>query len=204
MLVDMDAEGRINELRGRGDLAAAASHAVRCYGPELLGFLVASLRNEANASDVFCQTCEDMWRGFARFEGRCSTRVWLYTLARHAAARFRRSAHQRPGRHVVLSCISELAQQVQTETLSCLRAGVRDQIAAIRDALPEADRTLLILRVDRGMAWNEIACIMLPAGIRDATLERVAARLRKRFQSLKSEIRARAAEAGLLSIEAMS
>src|SRR5262249_53999421 len=136
--------------------------------------------------------------GLQRFEGRCSMRTWLYTLARHAAARFRRAAHRRPGRRLGLSQVSEVADRVRTQTLPFLRTEAKSELARIRDALDEEDRALLVLRVDRGLSWKDIALVFDGEEASKATLERTAARLRKRFQAVKTEIRTRAREAGLL------
>jgi hypothetical protein len=59
----------------------------------------------------------------------------------------------------------------------------------------------LILRVDRGLAWNEIAQSMDDgdAPLTDTELHRQAAALRKRFERIKDRLRVLAREAGLLS-----
>jgi RNA polymerase sigma-70 factor (ECF subfamily) len=160
--------------------------------------LVTVLRDEQDASEVFSQACEDMWRSIGKFEGRCTMRAWLYTLARHAVARFRRSPHRRPGRHLDLSAISDVAERVRSQTLPHLRTSVKDQFAAIRDSLDEDDRALLVLRVDRGMSWREIALTFSLDDDSDEALRKLEARLRKRLQFVKEEIRVRARDAGLL------
>lgn len=195
----MDLEQRIQSLLEKGDHHAAATLAVQGYGPEVFGFLVAFVRDPRDASEIFSQTCEDLWVGLPRFERKSSMRTWMYSIARHAAARVRRSPHRRPGRHVALSQVSELAMRVRTETLRYLRSEAKDLFAPIRDSLDEDDRALLVLRVDRGMAWKEIARVLASGAQADEALDRSAARLRKRFQLVKDEIRARAEEAGLLA-----
>jgi RNA polymerase sigma-70 factor (ECF subfamily) len=189
---------QIESLRRKGNLRGAATKTVEGYGAEVFGFLVTLLRDEGDAAEVFSQTCEDLWVGLARFEGRCSMRTWLYTLARHAAARLRRAPHRRPGCRVALSELSDVAERVRSETLSHLRSSVKDRFAAIRDALGVDERALLVLRVDRGMSWREIANVFSPEDTTPETLRRVETKLRKRFQVVKNEIRARAREAGVL------
>jgi RNA polymerase sigma-70 factor (ECF subfamily) len=192
----VDVEEQIRSLLEGGQLHGAATKAIDEYGSELFGFLLSLLRDEQDASEVFSQTTEDLWLGLDRFEGRCSMRTWLYSLARHAAARFRRSPHRRVGRHVALSELGELAERVRTETLRCRRTDAKDMLATIRASLADDDRTLLVLRLDRSMGWSDIARVF-PDGS-DELLGREAARLRKRFQLVKGEIRARARKAGLL------
>ena len=59
----------------------------------------------------------------------------------------------------------------------------------------EEDRTLLVLRVDRALEWEEVARVTLGVAEPDATLlKRETERLRKRFQLLKDELKGRAKE----------
>jgi len=194
----MEQEARIAACLRAGDLYGAATLSVEVYGPEVLGFLVTLLRDEQDASEAFSQACEDLWKGLARFEGRSSFRTWFYTLARHAAARLRRSPQRAARRRVPLSEISELAAGVRSRTLPFLRGEVKHRLAEIRDALDESDRALLVLRVDRDMDWKDIARVFSPGIDSEQELARVSARLRKRFQLVKEEIRERAQELGLL------
>ncbi|MEW5737852.1 MAG: sigma-70 family RNA polymerase sigma factor [Myxococcota bacterium] len=190
-------EAEIRALHQAGDFRAAARRAIEAYGPEVLAFLVTTLRDEDHASDVFGDTCEDVWRGLSSFQWRASLRTWFYTLARHAASRSRRSAHRRPGRHVPLSEAGELAHQVRTRTWTWLRSEAQDKLDQLRNELPEEDHQLLVLRISRRMEWQDVARVM---GNVDSpgSLTREAARLRKRFQLLKTRLRERAREQGLL------
>ena len=87
-------------------------------------------------------------------------------------------------------------QAVRTETRSFLRTNARTRLEEVRDELPEADRALLVLRVDRGLEWAELARVFLEGegSVTDAAgLTREAARLRKRFQLVKERLRERLA-----------
>jgi RNA polymerase sigma-70 factor, ECF subfamily len=184
-------------LRAR-DLRAAATRAIQAYGPELYGYLVHVLGHESEASEVFAQTSEDLWRGLPEFAGQCSVRTWLYVLARHAAARFRRSPWHRGARTTGDALLDDAVARARTDTKPWLKTDVKDRWRVIRDSLAPDDRSLLVLRVDRELAWRDIARVTLDAATPDdATLERESARLRKRFQELKDELRARAKASGL-------
>src|SRR6185503_15415067 len=74
-----------------GELDKAATRLMETYGSELYGFLVNLMSNDTAASDVFSQLAEDLWAGLPKFKFKSSTRTWLYVLARHAAARYRRT-----------------------------------------------------------------------------------------------------------------
>ena len=185
-------------IRGK-QLDRAATQALESYGAELFGFLISLLGNEADAADVFSQVGEDLWKGLPSFGLGCSVRTWLYVLARHAAARFRRSPwHRRTGE----SHLDGIVERARTQTQPWLRTDVKDRFRALRDALDPDDRSLLVLRVDRGLAWEEVARVMLGVEAADAAvLARETDRLRKRYQLLKDELRERAREAGLVDDE---
>jgi RNA polymerase sigma-70 factor (ECF subfamily) len=120
-------------------------------------------------------------------------------LARHAASRYRRAPHRRAERRAQLSEADGIAERVRTRTLQHLRTEVKDQFALIRDALEPEDRALLVLRVDRKLAWNDIARVLCEESLATGEdLARASARLRKRFELVKHEIRERAQRAGLI------
>ncbi len=187
----------VSEAIRRGRFAEAASLGLRGYGPEILGFLVAV--GPSNAEDAFSQFCEDLWRGLPGFRAQSSFRTWAYTLARHAAERVRRDPYAR--RRAALSDlgpISALAEQLRSTTATFLSTQVRDGVARIREELADEDRELLVLRIDRQMSYAEIARVLSGEAASEAEVSKRAAALRKRFERLKLEIRARAEREGLL------
>lgn len=157
------------------------------------------LGSEADADEAFSQACEDLWVGLPGFEWRASIRTWMYTVARNAAHRLRRSPNRRR-RHVRASQVSEMVERARSSTAPHLRTDVKDAFAQIRAALDAEDRALLVLRVDREMDWRDIATVLFPEEATPASLPRLAARLRKRFQAVKDDIRDRARAAGLLGV----
>jgi len=104
------------------------------------------------------------------------------------------------------AALEEVAAAVRTETLGFLRTEKRTRLQALRDTLPEEDRMLLVLRVDRNLEWNELARVLAGEGqegdggtpLADAEVTREAARLRKRFQLLKEKLREMAKGEGLI------
>ena len=182
-------------------LDPAATLALRTYGPELYGFLASQLGNDADTAEVFSQLTEDLWRGLPRFEWRCSLRTWLYLLARHATSRFRSSPWNRGGRTGDSKLDAQIAE-VRSRTEPWLRTEVKDRLRRLRDSLAPEDRLLLVLRLDRQLAWNEVALVTLGEEAAAAEeLKKESARLRKRFQDLKEELRVRARRAGLLEAD---
>ncbi|HVW30768.1 MAG TPA: sigma-70 family RNA polymerase sigma factor [Polyangiaceae bacterium] len=198
-----DREAAARERLAAGDLKSAATLLVRGYGPEIYGFLVAHLRDETAAADVFSAFTEDLWRGLPRFEGRSTLRVWAYAIAKNAAARHLAAPHRRRRRNVPLSQageLAELADAVRTETHPYLRTEAKSKLSALRDRLSPDERALLVLRVDRGLDWLDVARILFTeeGASSDDDLKTGAARARKRFQSLKEKIRRMAKETRLL------
>lgn len=194
-----DLEREILSKVAAGDLSGAATLVVREYGPEILGFLGARLQDEASAAEAFSMFSEDLWRGLPGFAGRSTVRVWAYTIARHAAIRLQAAPHRRGKRNVPLSKadgLSKLVDRVRTDTAPFLRTEFKTRVAKLRAELSEEDRTLLVLRVDRGMEWTDVARVFLSP--EEASTGRAvsaeAARLRKRFQIVKDKIRKLARE----------
>jgi RNA polymerase sigma-70 factor (ECF subfamily) len=193
-------EREISDACKRGDLERATTIAIEGFGPELLGFVAAMLRNEDDAHDAFSQLCEDIWRGLGDFQHRSSFRTWAYTLARHAVHRHRRT-DQRYRKRVVNAdsgLVSRLEQHVRTTTLPFLRSQSKTRLVELRSSLPEEEQMLLILRVDRGLGWNEIAQVLSETALSDEERTRESMRLRKRFQLVKDKLRELAKSEGLL------
>ncbi len=181
----------------------AATAALKGYGPEILGYLSAMSRTETDAAEVFSIFCEDMWKGIPAFRWQSSFRTWAYTLARHALYRLSRDPHRRRERNVALSQSPEVFQvveHVRTTTMIHLRTETKNKFTALREQLEPDDRTLLILRVDRRLAWNEISRIMADeAEPTSDDIKRGAATLRKRFERAKERLRKLAADQQLIS-----
>jgi RNA polymerase sigma-70 factor, ECF subfamily len=188
----MSVEDRIAELRARGDLEGAATAALRGYGPQVLGYLTAVLKDEDDARDVFSQFAEDLWKGLPGFRGECPLRAWAFKLAWHATARFTRDPYRRRGRPIRTTEISRLAASIPSPSSG--RPGERNErVLKLREALDPEDQTLLILRLDKELPWEEVAQVLASKG--NPVLP---AALRKRFERLKDKLARMARDEGLL------
>jgi RNA polymerase sigma-70 factor, ECF subfamily len=199
MGADIDVE--VERLVSGGQLDKAATELMEAYGSEIYGFLMNLMGAETAASDVFSQFGEDLWSGLGKFKFKSSTRTWMYVLARHAAARYRRTPWNKADRRGSESRVESLVEVARSRTQPWQRTEVKDAFAAIREALEPDDRILLTLRIDRDLPWDEVARVMLGESDDEPSaevLKRECDRLRKRFQLLKTELRKRAEEAGLL------
>lgn len=194
--MDGDPEPGLVALVRAGAYDRAATEALERYGAELYGYLLAVV-GENDAAEVFGQLCEDLWKGLPTFAVRCSLRTWLYVLARNATSRYRRSPWHllRTGD----SKLTAIVDRARTSTARWQRTAVKDRVRELRDSLAPDDRALLVLRIDRNLSWDDCARVMLEIDDPDAAdVAREAARLRKRFQLLKADLRERARAAGLV------
>lgn len=194
-------EAEIRAAAERRDGKAATALALTAYGPEILGYLLAVLRDDQRAEEVYSDFAEDVVRGMAGFRCESSARTWMYTIARHACTRH--LARERRRRTVALSSAPEaldLVAHARTPTPPHARTAAREGIERLRRTLRPDDQTLLILRIDRGMAWLDIARVLAgpDAPPDEAELRAQAAKLRKRFERLKERLRALAHEEHLL------
>ncbi|HET9627784.1 MAG TPA: sigma-70 family RNA polymerase sigma factor [Kofleriaceae bacterium] len=181
---------RIRSLLAAGDIGQATTIALRQIGPEILGFLTGVLNNSnEQADEVFSTFMERLWRSLNGFEGRCSLRTWMYVLARRELGRYRRGEQRHANGRVPISQLQEILEEVR-KTRTTIGVERRNELTKLRDGLPVEDRTLLILRVDRNMPWEDIALAFAehPEETSEAEQKREAARLRKRFQLVKKKL----------------
>jgi RNA polymerase sigma-70 factor (ECF subfamily) len=200
-------EAEIKAACDAGDFERAVTELLELYAAELLSFLIARLGDSSHGEEAFSLLAEDIWVGLPKFEFRSSVRTWAYMIARHTAARYARSPGRRKDRNLTLSKnvnLSQLIERARTRTEVYRQTDVKNQMRALREHLEPDDQMLLILRVDRQLDWRDLALVMLgdeesnAVNTDDATLDREAARLRKRFERVKSELKQLAKEAGLL------
>src|SRR5262245_60946684 len=136
-------EERIAGAMARGRLDEACDAAIRGYGPPLLGYLRATLRDDAAAEDVFSTVCEKVWKGIAGFRAESSFRTWIYKLASRAALDFRRSRKRRRTRPLLTAEQSRLVAQVRTSTAEYRKTDAKDKLARLRERLTPAEQNLL-------------------------------------------------------------
>ncbi len=184
---------RIAELLAAGETSRAATVALRTLGPEVFGFL-AGVLGQSDAEEVFSAFSERLWKSLDTFEGRCSVRTWGYVLARHEIGRHRRGARRHERGRVPISEYEEVLAVARSSSSSALGSAKRSALVKLRDELSVEDRTLLVLRVDRNLAWDEIALAFAekPESTTPEDRKRESARLRKRFQLVKEKLVARA------------
>jgi len=187
-----DVDAVLRDLIDAGSIDAATTLALETYGAELVGWLC-SMLDEVDAHDAFSFLGEELWKSLRTFDGRCSLRTWCYMLARAATARVR----ARPARRheVLVSEIPSVAHAVTQVWSTTRRGAVReaDVYARIRSELADEDQVLLVLRIDKDLAWRDIAIVLCGATAADDELARKAAALRKQFERVKERLKELAA-----------
>jgi RNA polymerase sigma-70 factor, ECF subfamily len=194
-------DAHVRWLLEAGDALGAINFALRQLGPEVFGFIVGVLGKDASADEVFAVTSERLWRSLPSFAWRYPLRAWAYVIARQEIAHVydRRRPHETQPLPVaeLAEAIADVTTQWHTTAPS---AGRRQRLVALRTELSVDDRVLLVLRVDRQLSWGDIALAFVdePATCSDDERRREAARLRKRFRSIKTRLAERARAEGLL------
>jgi RNA polymerase sigma-70 factor (ECF subfamily) len=181
-------DARVRRLADDGDTVAAATLVIETLGPELLGYLWVAAESWGDADELFSRVCERIWRGLPKFRFESSLRTWAFVIARHRVRtgidRARRRQPEVPIAEV--GKLVELVAAVHSTTQIHMRSDTKQRLERLRETLEPDDRTLLVLRVDREMVWRDIAEVMADG---DDDLDRVAARLRKRFERVKQRLR---------------
>lgn len=200
----LDPETLIRDAFDQGDLESAATYALDLYGDEILSFLMARLHRVSDAQEAFSMFSEDLWVGLPKFAWRSSMRTWAYMVARNAATRYAAAPHRREARNLTLSTpgrLSHVVDRLRSATQIHQQTAVKDRMRVLREHLDPDDQMLLVLRVDRNMAWRDLAIAMTgDADLDDAALDREAARLRKAFERVKAVLKDLAKREGLLPV----
>ncbi|MBE7454758.1 MAG: sigma-70 family RNA polymerase sigma factor [Kofleriaceae bacterium] len=197
----MDDEAELRAACEARSFDQATTLALERYGPEILGLLAARLRSDGDAAEVFSIFAEDLWRGLPGFAWRCSLRAWAHRVARNAANRYAVAGARRAARNQPLGgeLVEAVADRVKSTTLVYLKSEVKSEIRRLRDELSPEDQLILVLRVDKGLEWRDVAMALADEDLDEAALVREAARVRKRLQLATARLRELAAERGLLA-----
>lgn len=189
----MTVEALVAELLDGRDYQRAAEEVMREYGPGIRGlFLTIFRRNPDAAEDAFSLFAENLWRHLPEFRRESSVRTWVYCVARNAAVTVTREGWRRLGRRLETLEAERLAEEVRTRSAVRLERQ-SSALTELRDALDLDEQTLLTLRLDERLPWEEIALIMSSGDERHD-----AATMRKRFERLKAKLAELARRQGLL------
>lgn len=195
-------EARIHEELVAGRAQVAATLALKAHGDDVRRFLVNRLMSKSQGEEAYLDFAERFWRGLSEFQWNCELRIWMFALARAAASDLSRREVRR--REVACApgdgAYPDVAAETRPTTAVFLQTGTKNRLRELRRLLSDEEQTLLILRVNRGLSWSELAVVMgvVAAGADELELERAAARMRTRFQTAKARLRKLVEAEGLL------
>jgi RNA polymerase sigma-70 factor (ECF subfamily) len=144
------------------------------YHQPLYSLIARSIQDPADAADITQEVFIKVFRSIRSFHGEATLRTWLYRIALHEASNQRRwwSRHKRqeitidsstsePDDDGELPSLSAtLADQRDSPFDHAVQGQVRHRVEFALQQLPEAYRTVVILREIEGFAYEEIAEIL--------------------------------------------
>jgi RNA polymerase sigma-70 factor, ECF subfamily len=185
-------EPEVEALLRAGDYRAVATHALRLHGPTILGLLRKLITNRDLADDAFSFFAEQLWKGMGTFRGEASLRTWCFKLARNAAVTAQREGWNRLRVRLETFEAERLAAEIQTRSAVRVERQSRT-LDRLRAHFTMEEQTLLALRIDQRLGWDEIAEVL---ATEEEPVEAPA--LRKRFERLKARLEVLARQEGLL------
>ncbi|HEU5341319.1 MAG TPA: sigma-70 family RNA polymerase sigma factor [Edaphobacter sp.] len=159
------------------DLKAGSEEAfailIAQYHQPLYSLIARSLNDPADAADITQEVFIKVFRGIGGFHGDASLRTWLYRIALREASNQRRwwSRHKKQEITIDSPAASEdddrplslgatLADGAESPFDHAAHAETRARVEAALRELPEAFRTVVILREIEGFSYDEIADIL--------------------------------------------
>src|ERR1043166_3763423 len=88
-------EARLREEVGRGALSVAATETLRGYGPQILGYLSAILRDDEAGREVVARVRLALWEAIGLFRGDSSFKTWASQIAFYCARESQREPVRR-------------------------------------------------------------------------------------------------------------
>jgi RNA polymerase sigma-70 factor (ECF subfamily) len=173
--VESDESVLIAELQAGSETAFA--QLIACYHQPLYSLIARSLHDPADASDITQEVFIKVFRSIRGFHGEASLRTWLYRIALREASNQRRwwSRHKRQETPMdaPCGCSSDCDSDGEPLSLGATLADggaspfdqasqreTRERVEAALREVPEAFRTVLVLREIEGFAYEEIAEIL--------------------------------------------
>lgn len=126
-------------------MSEPAEHAFRRHYRDVYGFVRRRAATRADAEDITAEVFAAAVAGLDRFEpGATPVLAWLYTVARRRLVDERR--RRDPAR---VALVEPVAQDYGAEVAAALRSAIK--------ALPESQRTVVVLKLVHGWSFREIA-----------------------------------------------
>lgn len=171
------------ELLAQGDLKNGVARVMHDHGPGVYGLLQALLRNRGDAAEeAFSLFAESLCKYAGTYRGEGSLRAWVYALARNAAVTVTRDGWRQRVRPLETGEAEGLAADVRTRSV-LRRESQASVLERLRETLDLDEQTLLALRIDEKLPWDDVARVMSSDGV---PVDSQA--VRKRFERLKARL----------------
>jgi len=145
------------------------------YHQPLYSLIARSLQDPADASDITQEVFIKVFRNIRGFHGEASLRTWLYRIALHESSNQRRWWTRHKRQEVTIDAPLAMDADGEGESLSlaatladggcspydhAAQKELRERVEAALRKVPEAFRTVVVLREIEGFAYEEIAEIL--------------------------------------------
>jgi RNA polymerase sigma-70 factor (ECF subfamily) len=143
------------------------------YHQPLYSLIARSLNDPTDAADITQEVFIKVFRSIRSFHGDASLRTWLYRIALHEASNQRRWWSRHKKQEVTIDAPLEQEEDGSSVCLSAMLADegnspfdnvaqseIRERVEAALRQIPEAFRTVVVLREIEGFAYEEIAEIL--------------------------------------------
>lgn len=214
--IPSDEAALVEELKAGSE--RAFTQLIAQYHQPIYSVIARSLHDPADASDITQEVFLKVFRNIRSFHGEASLRTWLYRIALHEASNQRRwwSRHKRQEIAMEAPCRcdrdldgepfslgSTLADGHASPFDHAADAEVRGRVEAALREVPEAFRTVLVLREIEGFTYEEIADILrVNLGTVKSRLTRGRAALRELLRPAMESAASRQRHPTQLSMEA--
>ncbi|MEM7144663.1 MAG: sigma-70 family RNA polymerase sigma factor [Verrucomicrobiota bacterium] len=127
------------------------------WNDPVFGFLMRRLGNRADAEDAAQETFVRIVKGLGRYEHRGQFRAWVFRIARNQAALTATRRGRVGDREVGMESAGLEALGEEQEDDGVERLERAEALRRAIEALPEAEREVVLMRVDDDLKFREIA-----------------------------------------------
>jgi RNA polymerase sigma-70 factor (ECF subfamily) len=161
---DPDAALMLRVQRGDRD---AFTELVGKYQQPIYNFILRTVRDEAEAEDLAQTTFVQVWKSAKRYRVRARFSTWLYTIARNLCLNEIRRRSRHPVDSLDGNQTEEERASPQLEDRSApqpvgevLHGELERKLAEALSALPENQRTAILLCQQEDLSYEEIAAVL--------------------------------------------
>jgi len=164
------------------------------YSHSIYSLIARNLRDSADAADVTQEVFVKVFRNISTFNGDASLRTWIYRIAVHEASNQRRWWKRHKKQELTIDapiendegesfCLADALAADDASPYECAaNTEMKERIEAALLTVPEAFRTVVVLREIEGFGYEEIAEIL------DVNLGTVKSRLTRGRSALREAL----------------